>query len=306
VKIGLIAPFEGADRAIGYDALAGVRLALHEQNRQAGAYRFELVALDDHHDGTGKTAAQRAAELVADPRVVAVVGGFGDGSARGAASVLAAAGVPFVIAGAADGSVPTRGVIRLPPDEEALARQVLVWAKGWGERRWYLAGDGALAGAMRQAFSQAGWAVTPQLGEATAVFFAGGDPVEAALLVERLRAGGSDALFVGGPALDTPRFSQVVGADAVGVFYVSLAGPPAEGFAAAFRGATGTEPTSAATLAYRATETLLMMAKHTSPLTRDKLLKALRERRTTISRSSVGLHRLDSSGYPGTLVSTER
>ena len=94
VKIGLIAPFEGAYRDTGYGALAGVRLALRAQNERAGSFRVELVALDDHHDRTGQLAAQRAAELVADAAVVAVIGGFGDGPAKGAAPVLAAAGGP--------------------------------------------------------------------------------------------------------------------------------------------------------------------------------------------------------------------
>jgi len=306
VKIGLIAPFEGADRAIGYDALAGVKLALREHNRRSEGYRIELVALDDHRDVTGRMAAQRATELVGDPRVVGVVGGFGDGSARGAASVLASAGVPFVIADAVDGSVPTEGVVRLPPGEGALAREMLTWAAERGERRWYVAGDGTLAGAMRDAFSEAGLPIVHRVGEATAVFFAGNDPVEAALLLKSLRATGSDVLFVGGPALDTPRFAQVAGSDAAGVFYVSLAGPPDEAFAAVFRAAMGAEPTPAAALAYRATETLLTMAKRASPPTREGLMQALRERGTAALRPSLSLRRLDSSGYPGALVSTER
>lgn len=47
-KLGLIAPFEGRQRAIGYEALYAVKLALREQNAAGGVagWSVELVALD--------------------------------------------------------------------------------------------------------------------------------------------------------------------------------------------------------------------------------------------------------------------
>ncbi|MCZ7669454.1 MAG: ABC transporter substrate-binding protein [Chloroflexi bacterium] len=74
IKIGLVAPFEGENRALGYDAIYAARLAVRQVNEAGGigGYRLALVALDDSGD-TG--LAQGAAKaLVADPGVVAVVG----------------------------------------------------------------------------------------------------------------------------------------------------------------------------------------------------------------------------------------
>ena len=74
LKIGLVAPFEGADRAIGYDAIYAARLAVREINEAGGigGYRVALVALDD--GGQVDLAAGVAESLVLDRQIVAVVG----------------------------------------------------------------------------------------------------------------------------------------------------------------------------------------------------------------------------------------
>jgi branched-chain amino acid transport system substrate-binding protein len=86
VKIGLAAPFEGLDRSLGYEALAGVKLALDERNRAGGVggYMVELVALNDF--GEPEEARLQAREFAADPAVVGVVTGGSD--------VTAAASLP--------------------------------------------------------------------------------------------------------------------------------------------------------------------------------------------------------------------
>jgi ABC-type branched-subunit amino acid transport system substrate-binding protein len=74
VKIGLVAPFEGAQRELGYDAIYAARLAVREVNAAGGVggYRVALVALDD--GGDGQLAEETAVSLTVDPAVVAVIG----------------------------------------------------------------------------------------------------------------------------------------------------------------------------------------------------------------------------------------
>jgi len=74
VKIGLVAPFEGRHRALGYDAIYSARLAIRQINAAGGVdgVRIALVALDD--GGNQELARQAAASLIVDPDVVAVVG----------------------------------------------------------------------------------------------------------------------------------------------------------------------------------------------------------------------------------------
>lgn len=76
VKIGLVAPFEGRDRAIGYDAIYSARLAVRQINEAGGVagHRVALVALDDR--GDPELAKQAAASLAVDPGVVVVLGHF--------------------------------------------------------------------------------------------------------------------------------------------------------------------------------------------------------------------------------------
>jgi ABC-type branched-subunit amino acid transport system substrate-binding protein len=74
VKIGLVAPFEGAQRELGYDAIYAARLAVREVNEAGGigGYRVALVALDD--GGDVELAAETAVSLTIDPDVIAVIG----------------------------------------------------------------------------------------------------------------------------------------------------------------------------------------------------------------------------------------
>ena len=96
VKIGLVAPFEGAQRAVGYDAIYAARLAVREVNAAGGiqGYRVALVALDD--GGDEQLAAETAVTLTIDPAVVAVIGHGLPHTTAAATPIYAEAGVPFL------------------------------------------------------------------------------------------------------------------------------------------------------------------------------------------------------------------
>lgn len=99
VKIGLVAPFEGQRRALGYDVIYSARLAVREINLAGGVggYRVELVALDDA--GDPELAQQAAASLALDPMVVAVIGHWLPPTTAAAAAVYAQAGLPLLPGG---------------------------------------------------------------------------------------------------------------------------------------------------------------------------------------------------------------
>ncbi len=74
VKIGLVAPFEGEQRAIGYDVIYATRLAVRQVN-EAGGIEGHRVALVAYDDSTYPDEAQSVAEaLIVDPGIVAVIG----------------------------------------------------------------------------------------------------------------------------------------------------------------------------------------------------------------------------------------
>lgn len=101
VKIGLVGPFEGQNRAIGYDAIYSARLAVREINEMGGigpeGIRLALVALDD--GGSPELAAEVAASLVLDPDVIAVVGHWLPDTTAAAAPIYQEAGLAFLPAG---------------------------------------------------------------------------------------------------------------------------------------------------------------------------------------------------------------
>ncbi len=98
VKIGLVAPFEGQDRDIGYDGIYAARLAVREFNQaqaaENGDLRVALVALDD--SGNGDMAAGNGQALAQDPAIIAVVGMGAERTRLATAENLAAARIPYL------------------------------------------------------------------------------------------------------------------------------------------------------------------------------------------------------------------
>jgi ABC-type branched-subunit amino acid transport system substrate-binding protein len=99
VKIGLVGPFEGQHRAIGYDAIYSARLAVRQINENGGIgkYRLALAALDD--GGDPELAAQTAASLTVDPDIVAVIGHWLPATTAVARPIYQTAELPFIPAG---------------------------------------------------------------------------------------------------------------------------------------------------------------------------------------------------------------
>jgi ABC-type branched-subunit amino acid transport system substrate-binding protein len=96
IKFGLVAPFEGRYRPVGYDAIYAARLAVRERNAVGGVgdYRVELVAYDD--GGDAQAATERARQLALDPQVVAVIGHYEIDTTRAAWDIYAREGLPLI------------------------------------------------------------------------------------------------------------------------------------------------------------------------------------------------------------------
>ncbi len=92
VKIGLIAPFEGPSRPLGYSVLHAVRLRVQQWNEAGGSPQVELVALND--DGDPDLAATLPGQLAIDPDMVFVLGPPQGHTALASAEALAEHGLP--------------------------------------------------------------------------------------------------------------------------------------------------------------------------------------------------------------------
>jgi hypothetical protein len=97
VKIGLVAPYEGVGRELGYAILPIVKDELESINKAGslGPYRVALVALNDDLDPAGAAAQARA--LALDRDVLAVIGLWSEETARSAVPILEKAGMPVLV-----------------------------------------------------------------------------------------------------------------------------------------------------------------------------------------------------------------
>ena len=97
IKIGVIAPFEGMGRPLGYAVLPGIKAAVEEANASGdlGRYRVLVVAFNDDLDAS--TAAAQAQALALDPDVMAVVGPWSPETAAAVTPILAEADLPAVV-----------------------------------------------------------------------------------------------------------------------------------------------------------------------------------------------------------------
>jgi len=95
VKIGLIAPFEGPSRPLGYDTLNAVKLRIQQWNESDAQPKIELVALND--DGNPVLAARLPAQLAQDPDVRVILGPPQGHTAMAALPGLEESGIPTIL-----------------------------------------------------------------------------------------------------------------------------------------------------------------------------------------------------------------
>ncbi len=121
VKVGLVAPFEGRHRAVGYDAVYAARLAIREIDGAGGIgdWRLELVAYDDR--GDPELAARIAENLVIDPDVLIVIGHYRPETIAAAAPIYAAAELSFIVLGGWGPPAPSTWNLMPPPETLAWA-----------------------------------------------------------------------------------------------------------------------------------------------------------------------------------------
>lgn len=275
VKIGLVAPFEGLYRPLGYEVLPAVKLAVRERNRAGGVggHMVELVALNDDRDP--EMAPQRARELSLDPDVVGVIGHLGEQTTLAALPTYHEAGLALVVPATTATGVTEQGygqTFRLVADDRELGAAAARYAVlNQGARRVALIGaPSELVDAFVSTAQQAG-AVVSQYSDdhmqslltsvargGYDIIFFGGDALQGAELLTELRESGIDIPFMGANGLNSPHFVQLAGHAADGTTYVSVT-PPVEDqdFIEGYLILSGGPPGPYAALAYDAAVLLL-------------------------------------------------
>jgi branched-chain amino acid transport system substrate-binding protein len=278
VKIGLVAPFEGLHRHLGYDVLYAVKLAVRGRNAAGGVggYMVELVALDDGSDPA--QAPLQARKMIVDSGVMGVIGHFSDEAALAALDEYHRAGLALITQVAADAATE-RGypeVFRLYARNDLLGTEAAryVVEKLGVHRIAVLRSRDDLADAFARTADLLGaaivldtytddqvWLATLKAASPDLVFFSG-EAVEGAELMAQARRAGVEVAFMGGSGLDSPQLAQIGGEAVRGTLYITAA-PKAEDlanasdFVAGYQTLAGYLPGPQAIIAYDATCVLL-------------------------------------------------
>jgi len=231
VKIGLVAPFEGRYREVGYSLFAAVRLALREINAAGGIgernrrYSVELIAYDDGADPD--QARQQAEKLAVDPQVVVVIGHFREETTRAAQPVYAAEGLPMLAPAVTDPALTAGNgvVIRIGPDADEMAARMLEGVSGTAG---LIGGEGPLGRALQRAADAQGISLhvfspdgPPLPDHPPSPLFCDAPPADCGEVLAALRARGWQGEFIGRPDLALGEFTAVAGEAAMGARMLS-------------------------------------------------------------------------------------
>jgi branched-chain amino acid transport system substrate-binding protein len=271
IKIGLVAPFEGRYRTLGYEALYAVKWAVRQRNERGGVAgtMVELVALNDGADPA--SSAFQARVLAVDPDVVGAIGPFTEATVEAAAPSFRELGLATItpamcpLSLSADGS---ESVFCLGASAVDLATTLEARIPA-GARVTLLRqcdGDlGELLSLVAQQVREGPFHESrfPEVTEGpTDLYLYDGDVLIAAEVLRWLRARGIETPFWGGPDLARIQLSAIAAEGVRGAchavtlpFLANLA--PESAFGVGYRELAGVPPGPWAALAYDATEVLL-------------------------------------------------
>ena len=271
VKIGLVAPFEGRYRSLGYEALYAAKWAVQQRNEAGGVagYLVELVALDDGDDPD--SSAFQAEKFAVDRDVMGVVGPFSSATVRAAATGYHESGLASITPATCPTPATLAGyseVFCLGAGGDALAQALSDHLPA-----------GARAALIRSQAAALGDALRPKVGEVLQahgseeaftearahpadVYLYDGDALSAAELATDMYQAGIMASVWGGPDLARSQVPQLAGDAAATICYAQTAPFLADlsagsAFAVGYGELAGSAPGVWAGLTYDATTLLL-------------------------------------------------
>ncbi|MGC9521777.1 MAG: ABC transporter substrate-binding protein [Anaerolineae bacterium] len=217
IKIGLVAPFEGRYRYIGYDAVYAARLAVREINAAGGidGIPLELVAYDDR--GNVDLAVRAARSLAVDAEVVAVIGHYRDETSAAGGAVYSESHVPHIVVGAY--ASPSGTTWHLMPSPVALAEAMVGTDTASSTASGAIWGGGPVAETLIELTGSP--LRSAQASPLAGVVYSTLAPVEAAEAVTEWRESGATGEVVGEMNMASAAFRDVAGESAIGAWFVT-------------------------------------------------------------------------------------
>lgn len=285
LKIGLVAPFEGARRQLGYDVLAAVRIAVREQNDAGGVHGRPVIVVALNDEDHAEQARWQAHKMALDPAVIGVLGHWSRETTEAALSIYQEAGLPLVIPSAGDYVLGGACAVHIAPTYEELSRVVLdtVTQRAPGARVALFVQPAHWQAALAESLQAAGFEVLLPTSESSAVqadfTLMSWDYEGTARALQEIP---SPAIFLLND-LYWP-IIQRLGQSSISSLWVWTLEPSDDGiltrFRETYRHDTGHEPSLQARLAYDGARVLLRAANAAGtpsiPLTRQAVCRSLR------------------------------
>ena len=221
IKVGLVAPFEGSYRYVGYDVIYAARLAVREINAAGGihGWRLELVAYDDRGDAA--LAAQIAGNLCIDPGVVAVIGHYRPATSAAAGAVYAKTELPSLAIGDTASPSATAWHLAPPPAKMAEAMGMVGLASDPETAGVWMDAQVPVAPAEPLRTYLVDHALIPVAGHEAEIVFSFLEPVDAASRLADLRAAGWMGRILGTGELASAAFLAAGGDVVTGAQFVT-------------------------------------------------------------------------------------
>jgi len=306
IYIGFAGPLSGDQSQFGVDIARGVEIAVDEINQKGGLLgrKVELIKLDDKADP--REASNAAAKLVANEKVVGVVGHLNSGCSIPASISYNRANMLMISPSSTADDVTNRGlenVFRVVfkdskqgPAAAVFAKEKLganaiavlndktAYGKGLAEAFKNKAIELGMNIVAEDAYSVGekdfSTLVTKLMSANPDVVYVGSMYAEAALLLKQARPRGLKAILMGGDGLFAPKLIEIAGDAAEGIV-ISFMAPPweetetASNFLKTYKEKYKEDVKSFAPLAYNAMMALAEGIKRAGAAERGAIIKAM-------------------------------
>ena len=251
IKVAVQAPLSGEQAALGEHVKLGAQLAVEEAAKTLKALGFDLVFVPYDDQAKPEVGVANARNIVADPDVLALVGHFNSGVALPASEVYKDAMLAMISPANTATEITDRGYPNVNrvcgrddvqgPVGARFAAQDLKLKSVYIVHDKTLYGQG-VADNFRAEANRLGMKVLGYEGTEERANFApiinplkarnpdlvyfGGIYHQGGLLLKQMREKGVKAAFMGPDGLDSSEMVKITGAQVVGSYYTTVAGPP--------------------------------------------------------------------------------
>ena len=277
-------PLSGDNQQLGINEVQGVQLAIDQANKKGNlGFTIKLQKADDQGDPSKAPAA--SAQVLQDSSAVGVIGPSFSGATKAVANDYGAAGLAMITPSATNPTLSTLGFKtfhRIVPSDNVEGTQAADWlAKK--VKKLYVVDDlsdygKGVADAVQKEAQAKGISVTRtgvdakttdygaaaqsvKASGAGALFYGGYD-AQAALFAKALKAISYSGITIGGNGIKSSVFTKQSGTAGDGWYFScgcldATTAPAAQAFAAAYKAAFNTDPSTYSPEAYDATNALI-------------------------------------------------